>query len=485
MLHRFRFALAIPGFFLALLPTQLTYAASCPALGSPVGFCLQLVENSSLTSELDRSIDAAPTSATFNGTYGWDFQLSNPAGNPDANLAQIQVNSGYPASDFSGVSSFPVTYSGGTLTNGSTMERQLTSTITNNFTPGFDSGRSMTPLYIPVGGGKQATRVAVILRAGAPAGAIDVQLDAAYGSTNPSLVSFAGPTNLTHGETLSTNATAAGAHFTLAGGRANTIYSFNVTLHVGNTLNVPITYKPRVIVSVGRAQPTGCGPQPCVGPATSDTISDATLDGPTPGSGQITYSVDPSGLPYVWNEAVGAQSVIRYDGVASQYEPTPAYKNNLWAPSQCPTVVAYLPICQVAMARVAPNGTNTYNAANNDLIMFRLTHAEASLDECNAWVNNTTLTFTLDGTPQTYSSQACQYVASPVNNLFISQIGTWVADVRFTTGQYALGPGLHTAVLTVMVNTPFTYTLGCTSASGLCTTKAGSTTTYTKNVNIT
>jgi hypothetical protein len=148
-------------------------------------------------------------------------------------------------------------------------------------------------------------------------------------------------------------------------------------------------------------------------------------------------------------------------------------------------VVAYLPICQVAMARFAPNGTNTYSAANSDLIMFRLSHAEASFDECNSWVSDTTLTFTIDGSAQTYSSQACQYVASPVNNLFISQIGTWVADIRVTTGQYALGPGTHTATITTVVNTPFTYTLGCTAPSGLCTAKAGLTTTYTKNVNIT
>ena len=281
------------------------------------------------------SVDSTAGSATLSGQRGWSFQLGNTyAGNGQATNAAISVSSGYGPSLFdagcsgTAVGSFPYVSSQGVLAAGQSLSTDLCSTIPVTFAPGFDSGRSMTPLLIPAGGGQQSVAVTVALTdpamcrtgGGSPECGFGGQVLAA-GPAGASVASITGPANLDQGESFQADPSSGpGVSWNLNGPVLSKRYTVTVVLNLPN-LGSPYSFKPVVDLNLGDSGPHGCQVDVCGGPATSVSIADPTLDGPTAGSGRITFSADQSRL---WDQG-GPPTTTRVHYTGLQQSPPEPY----------------------------------------------------------------------------------------------------------------------------------------------------------------
>lgn len=237
------------------------------------------------------SVDSVSGFDTLNGTRWWDFEIEDydvAATNP-----MIGVDSGFPASAFPylGASSFPVFGAPqATLNPGDSYfpGLNLQSTIPVTFSSGFNETRSVSPTTIPAGGGAQDVTLTVtpLVTTGFYKVGVSGPVDGA------TVTASSGPTNLDQGESLSV--TGGGSGFVLFNPQVGKLYSFSFTLSVPNPFGTPFVGKPNTFV-IGINGSSSC----CLGPASSVTIPDATLNG------QITYSVD---------QTVANWSVNHYDG---------------------------------------------------------------------------------------------------------------------------------------------------------------------------
>ncbi len=255
------------------------------------------------------------------GTRNWGAFFGNRSPNSVTNPT-VSVQSGYDPSQYmffwknQPVSAFPVTDSQSTLDPGqvfSAGSSGLGSNIPVNFTLGYNSTRTVSPLMIPVGGTDQAVTITVTL------------MDSRYAAVPPdvfsfiivtvgsnlsgvSLVSTTNPKNLNQGEMLDTPVPMFGLfQWNLSDPQLHKPYRFSAVLHVPNASGTPFKYRPFVNMS-GQRNTVLCSD--CSG--SSVTVGDATLDGNVPGSGSATFSVTETG--HMWTEAHTDGYGIIYEG---------------------------------------------------------------------------------------------------------------------------------------------------------------------------
>lgn len=286
-----------------LVATPVALAGSCP---SP---CVGVSLVDSESSVLPASVNSVSGTKVLHGTWGWSFGMQN--GTVAATNASLSVESGYPASDFVGVTSFPVSTSAATFGPGQSLGVNLNSTIGASFSAGFNSSRSMQPTVIPAKGGKQSVKV-TFRRTSTTActNGCDYQGDLVPGLAGAKVLGLTRPSNLNQGELFGSTVTASGAHWDLNGPILNKTYVVTVQISLPKE-GISYHYKPEVDMSMGFPGGHGCGGDTCVGPTSTVTLPDATLDGPTPGAGQITFSMDQA---FIWDEGgPPLQTNVSYD----------------------------------------------------------------------------------------------------------------------------------------------------------------------------
>jgi hypothetical protein len=241
--------------------------------------------------------------------------IRNRSGSAVTN-ANISVNSGYSPTRFDqsgkcggAFNSFPaVVTNQATLPSGQDLNGGLCSSIPVSFTTGFNSARSISPLEVPAGGGRQSVSVTMTLT------------DSRYGAGN--IVKISVLADDLPGEAIACGtASAAPANGAVScnSNRADLVLNnqplgaqvqFAVSVDVPNASTHSILHKPRVwtLGEVDQAIAISA-------PASSLVIPDSTLDGGTPGSGAITYSVSQANL--TWGREVSDNYQVSYEPLFS------------------------------------------------------------------------------------------------------------------------------------------------------------------------
>ena len=261
---------------------------------------------------------SAQAGTTQSGTRSWDFFLGNNSQTSVTNPT-ITIDSGYSPSLFPGVPSFPVTASQASLTPGQQFSTPpggaLNSDIPVNFTTGYDSTRTVSPLTVPAGGTQQ-TVVITITPADArytspPDGFVFFNINLTLNVPAVSVVSTTNPDNLNQGETIQTFTGPAFPfgqfQWRLGAPQLNKQYTFTAVLNVPNPSGVPFEYQPDVTIS-GSPQTILC--DACTGSAV--TIKDPTLDGSAPGSGSATFAVTETS--HTWTSTSSTAFDVDYQG---------------------------------------------------------------------------------------------------------------------------------------------------------------------------
>ncbi len=206
------------------------------------------------------SVSAATIQTGFRNWYSF---LENRSQTTVTN-ATVSVMSGYDPSLFDGVSSFPYastdpslapgqSYAAGNLWPKYTLPENM---IPVNYSLGYDSSRAASPALIPVGGTQQT--VAITLT-----------------PVDPRYVQLQIPVN-PHGL----------FQWQLGMPQLSKQYTFTAVLNVPNATAAPFTFQPAV--QIGGEKQTIVADN-VAGPTV--TVTDPTLDGSTPGTGAVTFSV--------------------------------------------------------------------------------------------------------------------------------------------------------------------------------------------------
>ena len=248
--------------------------------------------------QLDTLASGTSLPATLNWAAGFSSQPPDFPALPDPTVA---IDSGYPASELSfcnggtptgPVGALPIVVSDPGSTGVGT---GICSMIPATIQTGCDLTRSVTPLEVPVGGGNQTFSVTV--RCTDPAvNEIQSYVGAGTDGAWASLSSFE-PPDLSQGEQLASPTQVKPGEFSLdlSGVVTGKPYTFTFVFAIPNPFGAPLIDKPNVFINDWSPMPggctTGCGPQ------TSVAITDPTLDGPTPGAGQVTFS---DTEPHMW-----------------------------------------------------------------------------------------------------------------------------------------------------------------------------------------
>lgn len=251
---------------------------------------LLAVESANANASLPSTATSAQAATMQNGTRSWGTFLANDSQTPVTNAA-ITVNSGYNPALFNGVTAFPVTKTQSSVASGQQFDGVgLDSSIPVNFSLGFDSTRTVSPLTIPVGGTQQTVTFTVTpidSRYASEQNLFDMHVDSFLPGV--SIASITNPNNLNQGEMLQTlTPTFPFGLFEWRLGfiQLNKQYSFKAVLNVPNPFGVPFEYLPALNLG-GSVSSTLC----VACPGSSITIIDPTLDGNIPGSGAATFSV--------------------------------------------------------------------------------------------------------------------------------------------------------------------------------------------------
>jgi hypothetical protein len=254
------------------------------------------------------TVDSTPSDFPVDGNRTWTFYLNNRSSQAITNPT-ISVASGLPASRLfqngQPVGSLPVVSSQASLAAGQRMAATpiMGPDVAVQFQPGYRSTRSITPLVVPTGGGEQTVSITVT-----PIDPAIQQFNLAFNdSLNSTLVSASTPTNLDQGESLC-GSFGQLVSWDLCRVQTGKSYTFSAVLQVPNPFGVPFSHKPEANVFGDHEIPGSCAS--CGGPGPSVTIADTSLDGPTPGSGQVTWSVGETN--HTWNVDRQEQRAIRY-----------------------------------------------------------------------------------------------------------------------------------------------------------------------------
>lgn len=283
----------------------------------------------------------------FDDTWRADLKSGNQA----VTDATVAVRSGYPAADFSGITSFPDIQTWADLATGQDVAIDLPSSLTSNAVTGFDSSRSVTPPAVPVGGGRQTLSVTFdALNSTSDVLGIDVPADVPGEAV--SCGATTAPTSSPYSARCSSQNNVAVWQTCIAGSGClplNRSATFTFVLDEPNASSQPLLHDPQVRVTdyslgtiytvsgpnTGNVGSSDCGTT--VPYTTSLTVPDPSLDGTRPGSGSVTLSSGASGRTYCWQAGV-------HDAYAVAYMTSPP-------PSASPSPLA----TPVAVATPVPN----------------------------------------------------------------------------------------------------------------------------------
>src|ERR1019366_8891439 len=271
---------------------------ACPGAASAQGNDLQGLEvaaDAVFIPTTVNSVSAGTGQAGFRARYSFLWNRSPTT----VTNATISVMSGYAPSLFDNVSAFPYTstdpilasgqpYAVGNLWPKYTLPQNM---IHVNYSLGFDSSRTVSPAVIPVGGTQQTltiTMTPVDSRYLTTAnGHVGFNLFFRSNVPGVTVVSTTNPDNLNQGEQLQTPSNPPGLfQWQLGMPQLNKAYTFKAVLNVPNATGAPFAYQPEVQID-GATQTIVA--DNVSGPAV--TVTDPTLDGNTPGSGSVTFSV--------------------------------------------------------------------------------------------------------------------------------------------------------------------------------------------------
>ena len=243
--------------------------------------------------------DSVSASVQHRFVRQWDFSILN--GSDNVTSPTVTVNSGYPASDFSGVSSFPVMNTQPSLLPGQSLGVDLPSSIVLQTTAGFDSTRSVTPNTVQPGGTQQTVTISIDLTDSRYALGgqiiIDVPMDVA-GETGICGTTSAG-TNPPFGANCSVKPDGTVEWVDCVSNcqgalQVNQLVQFTVLLNVPNaSRHAVVHHAPAEVIAYSGG--TGGGWN-CtqVDPVTGFRVDAPSLDGPTPGSGWATFTINES-----------------------------------------------------------------------------------------------------------------------------------------------------------------------------------------------
>ncbi|MHB8398327.1 MAG: hypothetical protein ACYDCI_05255 [Candidatus Limnocylindrales bacterium] len=139
---------------------------------------------------------------------------------------------------------------------------------------------------------------------------------------------MAGPSNLNQQEGFSSGIDPSGANWNLNDPILGKTYTVTVTISLPD-LGHSYVYKPSIALQLSQtgSGPSGChttsanSPDACVGPKSSVTVPDPSLNGATAGAGQVTLSVDQS---VTWDlGGPGTVTEVRYTGLQVPPDATP------------------------------------------------------------------------------------------------------------------------------------------------------------------
>jgi len=163
----------------------------------------------------------------------------------------------------------------------------------------------MTPTLIPAKGGTQSVKVtfkrtsssACINNIPGDEGC-NLKGDLGTGLAGAAITAVVAPKNLNQKEGFGSSFTASGASWNLNSPILGKQYTVVISIRLPKQ-STSYHYKPEVDLNLSAAGGHGCGQDTCVGPTNAVTLPDATLDGPTPGAGKISFSVDQA---FIWDE---------------------------------------------------------------------------------------------------------------------------------------------------------------------------------------
>jgi hypothetical protein len=320
--------------------------------------------------EINLPVGATALSATdqHQGEREWGFFLTNDAPTPVTN-ASISVDSGYLPSLFSwegDVTAFPVTKTTPSIAPGTQwVPDALRSTIPVTATTGYDSTRTVSPATIPPSGGQQTVTITITPRdaryqsgqANAWA-AFNIIVDSPVpGAT---LAGITDPTNAADDGLQSPTSDRHGLYqWRLFPSSLGKTYTFTATLNVPNSSSAPLTYRPEVSIR-GERQELRC--EACA--QSSATMAEPTLDGPTAGSGKVTYQIANSDR--TWRLTHSEAYDVHYTGT----EPPSTLPVTILVKPHTPRPAKINP--RAASVAVAVLSTNSFDARALDIHTVRL-----------------------------------------------------------------------------------------------------------------
>jgi hypothetical protein len=323
--------------------TALASAAVPPAtctptpVNTPMANFVDVGEQSSFQYDVPVSTTSVSGSATVSGFPTWLLNMTDAtsASVPDPTFT---INSGLDPSVFDGglpgsSQTFPASCNLPTLAPNQAMSLGLAAPgIQVMFSPGFDSSISMSPSTVPVGGSDVTVQVTVMdtnpdlaympssdVSPGGMLVNVPATIDPSSGVT---IVSLSSPTNLTSGQkvtTCTTNPCPPGqppTTWALTDPQLNTQYVFTAVLHVANPPPLAVgetgqtwAWSPGIDIAVSTPFTHGCS-SGC--PGASVGVPVPSLDGSTPGSGQVTFSTGASGKSENWSVADATNNNVDY-----------------------------------------------------------------------------------------------------------------------------------------------------------------------------
>jgi len=266
-----------------------------PDLGAAVG--------SGFEYSVPEGVNSVSGSAVLQGNPTWDLALLNESTTTVTNPT-ITIAGGVDPAVFDGglpTPTLPSSCGLPSLAPGAAMSLQpalVAYGLQQSYHLGFDSSRTVTPDQVPAGGGNVTVQLSITMTEPAIVAEEHVlTLDAlqTQGPEGPpqgiTVVSTTDPANLNQGETI-ISPSPGSSSWQLSGMQLNKPYVFTAVLHVdGPTFMAPVGTSDAQITTDVAKTPTGCSGA-CTGPGPSVSIPVPGLDGSTPGSGQITFSVD-------------------------------------------------------------------------------------------------------------------------------------------------------------------------------------------------
>lgn len=280
--------------------------------GGATGTDLAAVVDSGAAYDAPVGTTSVPGDASVSSYFNWYFDLADQQ-DPSVASPDITIDSGLDPAVFDGglpTPTFPTSCGFPTVAAGRSVAFSLQAPGAQiSFDPGFDSTRTVSPATVPAGGGDVTITDTVTVtnpQQAGPGSSLSVLIPEIPDGPGVTLVSQGDPTNLDNGEVVYHCVVAdcplpngvPPATYTLENAQPNKPYTFVTVVHVANpppydSGATPVDWPWLPAVAVNSTPNSQCvigctDPRPT---GSTQTLSVPSLDGSTPGSGSVTFSV--------------------------------------------------------------------------------------------------------------------------------------------------------------------------------------------------